>query len=180
MAKTLVGVYDTLTDAERIVQELVEYGFSRSDILLASHQANGRPSADIYVGEWVSAAASGDVIERLMERGVSTPEARAYAFGIRPGGVLVLLEASDSLADRGLEIMNRMQPVAMDDRAARWRQEGRTGVNANTAPYTSSEIRSNPDPNTGPYTAARKHAYATEEYVVATVASEHADVATDA
>jgi hypothetical protein len=35
MAKTLVALYDTFTDAERVVQELIEDNFSRSDIHLA-------------------------------------------------------------------------------------------------------------------------------------------------
>ena len=30
MAKTLVALYDTFTDAERVVQELIEDGFARS------------------------------------------------------------------------------------------------------------------------------------------------------
>ena len=34
MAKTLVALYDTLTDAERVVQELIDDGFARSDVHL--------------------------------------------------------------------------------------------------------------------------------------------------
>jgi SOS response regulatory protein OraA/RecX len=39
MAKTLVGLYDTFTESQQVVQELVENGFSRSDIKLATHSA---------------------------------------------------------------------------------------------------------------------------------------------
>jgi hypothetical protein len=31
MAKTLVALYDTFTDAEHVVQELIEDGFARSN-----------------------------------------------------------------------------------------------------------------------------------------------------
>ena len=42
MAKTLVALYDTFTDAERVVQELMEDGFTRSDIHLALDHTRGR------------------------------------------------------------------------------------------------------------------------------------------
>ena len=35
MAKTLIALYDTVTDAERVVQELMADGFARRDIHLA-------------------------------------------------------------------------------------------------------------------------------------------------
>ena len=35
MAKTLVALYDTFTDAEHVVQELIADGFARSDIHMA-------------------------------------------------------------------------------------------------------------------------------------------------
>ena len=42
MAKTLVALYDTFTDAEQVVQELIEDGFARSDIHLAlDHTRSG-------------------------------------------------------------------------------------------------------------------------------------------
>ena len=42
MAKTLVALYDTFTDAERVVQELMEDGFTRSDIHLALDHTKSR------------------------------------------------------------------------------------------------------------------------------------------
>ena len=35
MAKTLVALYDTIADAERVVHELIAGGFARSNIHLA-------------------------------------------------------------------------------------------------------------------------------------------------
>ena len=35
MAKTLVALYDTFTNAEHVVQELIQDGFARSDMHLA-------------------------------------------------------------------------------------------------------------------------------------------------
>ncbi len=54
MAKTLVALYDTFTDAERVVQELIEDGFSRSDIHLALDHTEGRETHTASV-EWDAA-----------------------------------------------------------------------------------------------------------------------------
>jgi hypothetical protein len=39
MAKTLIGVYDTVADAEQVVRALHTHGFARRDIRLATHRA---------------------------------------------------------------------------------------------------------------------------------------------
>jgi hypothetical protein len=41
MAKTLVGLYETFAEAEQVVQDLVNHGFARSDIQLATEHAPG-------------------------------------------------------------------------------------------------------------------------------------------
>lgn len=41
MAKTLIGLYDTFTEAEQVVKELEKHGFSRSDIRIATHNTGG-------------------------------------------------------------------------------------------------------------------------------------------
>ena len=54
MAKTLVALYDTFTDAERVVQELLKDGFVQSDVHLAFDHTQGRPAQRSSV-EWDSA-----------------------------------------------------------------------------------------------------------------------------
>ena len=73
MAKTLVGLYDTFTDAERVVQDLVKHDFSRSDIHLATQSAThaaGRTAdpADAREAMWGSGGT--DLMAELTERGV--------------------------------------------------------------------------------------------------------------
>jgi uncharacterized protein (TIGR02271 family) len=138
MAKTLVGLYDSLTDAERVVQDLVESGFSRSDIRIAAPHVESRRGDTAYVGEWISVNGEGEMIDTLTDLGVPTDEASSYAEGVRRGGALVILETSDDWADRGLEIMDRMQPVDIEDRVTLWRQEGWTGHSATSASAASA------------------------------------------
>jgi stress response protein YsnF len=138
MAKTLVGLYDTLTDVEHVVQDLIAQGFSRSDIQVVAPDGEARRGKDAYVSKWVMADGGTDVVDMLEDLGVPTDEAISYAEGIRRGGALVVVESSDDWADRGLEIMNRLQPVDINERAMQWRKEGWTGGAVHAASSTAT------------------------------------------
>ena len=67
MAKTLVALYETFTDAEHVVQELLEDGFARSNMHLAlghttSHAAHAASvkGDSAYEGATLLAIAGGD------------------------------------------------------------------------------------------------------------------------
>jgi len=139
MAKTLVALYDTLTDAERVVQELIDDGFSRSDIHLALDHTKSRTAHTSSV-EWDSAYEGASLIDTLADLGVPYDEAHSYAEGVRRGGALVVVESSDDRAERGMEILRRLHPVDIHERTVQWRQEGWTGYDANaiTSTPTSS------------------------------------------
>src|SRR5919197_2838195 len=139
MAKTLVALYDTFTDAERVVQELIEDGFARSDLHLAVDPTKSRAAHAVSV-EWDSAYEGANLIDTLADLGVPHDEAHSYAEGVRRGGALVVVESSDGRAERGMEILRRLHPVDMHERTAQWRQEGWAGYDANaiTSTPTSS------------------------------------------
>ena len=129
MAKTLVALYDTVTDAEQVVQELIADGFTRSAIHLALDHTKSRtaPSASV---EWDAAYEGAHLVETLADLGVPYDEAYAYAEGVRRGGALVVVESSDDREERGMEILRRLHPVDIHERTAQWRHEGWTGYDA--------------------------------------------------
>jgi len=129
MAKTLVALYDTVTDAEQVVQALIADGFSRSDIRLALDHTKSRtaPSASV---ERDAAYEGANLLDTLADLGVPHDEAYAYVEGVRRGGALVVVESSDDRAERGMEILRRLHPVDIHERTAQWRQEGWTGSDA--------------------------------------------------
>jgi uncharacterized membrane protein len=57
MAKTVVGLFDDFSEAQRVVQELVNNGFAREDISLAANDAAGE-----YTKETASSGMSGTAI----------------------------------------------------------------------------------------------------------------------
>jgi stress response protein YsnF len=140
MAKTLVALYDTFADAERVVQELIADGFARSDIHMALDRTKSQAVHASSV-EWDSAYEGANLIDTLADFGVPYDEAYAYAEGVRRGGALVVVESSDDRAERGMEILRRLHPVDIHERTAQWRQEGWTGYDATamtSTPMTST------------------------------------------
>jgi stress response protein YsnF len=138
MAKTLVALYDTCTDAEHVVQELMKDGFTRSEVHLALDHTEGCETPHAAI-EWDSASEGETFFDPLVDLGVPHEEAHAYAEGVRRGGALVVVESRDDRAERGMEILQRLHPVNLHERTAQWRQEGWTGsdATARTSPAAS-------------------------------------------
>jgi uncharacterized protein (TIGR02271 family) len=139
MAKTLVALYDTCTDAEQVVHELLADGFARHDIHLAlDHTRSGVAHASSGGGD--AAYEEAYLTETLVDLGVPYDEVQAYREGVRRGGALVVVESSDERAEHGMEMLRRLHPVDLHARTAQWRHEGWTGddATASTSTPTSS------------------------------------------
>jgi uncharacterized protein (TIGR02271 family) len=79
---------------------------------------------------------------------VPEEHARYYEEGIRRGGTLVTVTASDERADEVMDIMNRHNPVDIEERAAQWRaggftagQSGAMGTSTATGGATGATAR---------------------------------------
>jgi len=82
-------------------------------------------------------AAIGGLTGALVDAGVDENDAHAYAEGIRRGGALVTVRASDAEVDRIVDILDDEGTVDFEDRETTWRSEGWTGTTA-TAPNTTA------------------------------------------
>ena len=128
MAKTLVALYDTCTDAERVVHELIDDGFARSDVHLALDHTTSRTASSSVARD--AAYEGATLMDTLTDLGVPSDDAHSYAEGVRRGGALVVVESSDDRAERGMEVLRRLHPVDIHARTSQWRQEGWTGSDA--------------------------------------------------
>lgn len=72
-------------------------------------------------------ALAGGLIGGLAKAGVSEEDAHRYAEGIRRGGVLVLVYADDTNAERAADVLNRHNPVDIEDREKSWKESGWKG-----------------------------------------------------
>lgn len=69
-------------------------------------------------------AAAGGLVGGLIGLGIPRDEADVYAEGVRRGGYLVIVNAADEDADRAADVLDRYDPIDVDERAAAWRDEG--------------------------------------------------------
>jgi uncharacterized protein (TIGR02271 family) len=87
------------------------------------------PLAAVIAGAGIGATAGG-LISGLTRLGVPEDDANYYAEGVRRGGTLISVDASDDRAEHAVAIMKRHGAVEIDKRAAQWRDEGWSGFDA--------------------------------------------------
>lgn len=105
MAKTAVALYDTENEAQQVINELTNVGFSRSSIRMIDDNDS-------------------DTVTTLTSAGLPRSDADAYFEGIRRGGHLVMITTEDDEIDTAVDIMDRYNSVNIQERAEMWRGEG--------------------------------------------------------
>lgn len=89
----------------------------------------------------VAGAATGSVVAGLVDLGMDEEEAGYYAEGIRRGGALVSVDVtSDEHTQRAEDILNRYNPVDVNERGESYRESGWTGYDEKAQPYTQDQI----------------------------------------
>lgn len=86
-------------------------------------------------------AVAGGLIGSLVEMGVPEEQANLYAEGIRRGGTLVTIATDDTRANEAVEILNRHNPIDVNQRADSWRSSDQWNRFDETAqPYGTSDF----------------------------------------
>lgn len=198
MAKTVVGLFGSPQQAERVVRDLLDSGFNRDDISLTARHEDGDTAADldasgsvssesggtkagtgaatgatigtaiggvggllaglgllaipgvgpiIAAGPLVAAltgagigAATGGLLGGLVGLGIPEEHAGLYAEGVRRGGYLVIVNASDDDADRAAEIFDRHDPIDIDEQSTSWRDTGWQGYDEKAPAYSGAPL----------------------------------------
>ena len=85
-------------------------------------------------------AATGGIVGALTQAGVSDDEASRYAEGVRRGGTLVSVRASEQDRAR-IEALLNESSVDIQNRSAAWQNTGWTGFDAASSPLAPDDIR---------------------------------------
>jgi uncharacterized protein (TIGR02271 family) len=183
--KTIVALFDSISDAQDAVRDLVNAGIARDRISLIANDREGSYGSGLdrtttmdqdddlgnagggaatgavvggiggavlalsafaipgigpvvaagpliagLVGAGVGAAVGG-LVGALIDAGIPEEHAGYYAEGVRRGSALVAVEADETRVDDVVDILERYEPVNIDERVAEWRRSGWTGFNAN-------------------------------------------------
>lgn len=85
----------------------------------------------------VAGGVTGGLIGALVDMGVPEESAHYYAEGVRRGGTLVSARVADNRTNEAVTILNRHDPVDINERVSTWRESGWSTFDPNTEPYTS-------------------------------------------
>jgi len=142
--RTITAFFDNRQDADEAIQRLVAEGVSRTSINIvegsqgsAKGSTAARSSSQEDMGFW----------EALKDLFLPDEDRSTYAEGLRRGGYLVTVRASDAQYERVIDILDDEGTVNLDAREASWRQEGWTG-------YGSASSRSSSGTGVGGTTGA--------------------------
>jgi hypothetical protein len=87
----------------------------------------------------VAGGVTGGLIGGLVDLGIPEDTAQYYAEGVRRGGHLVTVRTADHMSDRAVDLLNRHNPVDINERSATWREAGWQGFNEQGEPYARRE-----------------------------------------
>ena len=90
-------------------------------------------------------AVAGGILGALVDYGISKEDAPVYAESIRRGGTLVSVRAEESRADQAELIMQRYEPMDMEERGRAYREHGWQSYDPNAPFYAEKERREERD-----------------------------------
>jgi hypothetical protein len=102
------------------------------------------PLASALIGAGVGAVAgavTGGIVGGLVNMGVPEEDAHYYAEGVRRGGTLVIATVDDNWLETARSIMQRHNPVDLNERSGQWRQGGWGGFDTQAEPYSADDLR---------------------------------------
>jgi stress response protein YsnF len=130
--RTITAFFDRRSDAEEAVRRLDAEGISRDSIrLIPGYERDtavvGNPDArslgDAGTSFWIS----------LRDLFLPYEDSATYAEGLRRGGFLVSVNASDAEYERVMDILDDEGTIDIDERADSWRAEGWSGPTSTAA-----------------------------------------------
>lgn len=140
MENTVIAVYDSYAQAQNALNELLSSGFSRSDVQLS-------PDTDSTTTQSTTTQDSGGSGIGNFFRSLFGMEDQhrehgdIYSEAVRRGScVLTVNAASDEQRDLATDIMNRYDPIDIDERSSQWRSQGWTGYDESAPAYTTADI----------------------------------------
>lgn len=157
MKSTVLAVYDDISKAQAAMEQLVKTGFGRNDMELitgeqgrdlASAQAGTRADSDPEIDHTKSGTKVNLVFDSIFggEYGGSSSDqdyhGDVYNEALRRGScVLAVQSGNDEQHAEIINVMDRFDPVDIDDRAANWRSQGWSRYDSSAPRLSDDEIQ---------------------------------------
>lgn len=147
MSTTVVGIFNSVEQAQQAAQELETLGISRERVAITrGHEGTdytvyGGPGAQDYrEPKHVKGGISG-FFENLFGSDVDERDRGLYAEAARRGRSVVTVTVADDQVDRVADMMNRYDAVDVDRLEAQYGATGYTAYDPSAPVYTSEESR---------------------------------------
>src|SRR5829696_1993619 len=132
--RTITAFFDSREDANEAVERLVSSGVARSDVTLVEGsggtQGTARSSQGTVSSRSYPQEEGTGFWEALKDLFLPDEDRATYAEGLRRGGYLVTVRATDAQYDRAVDILDDEGTVDINERESAWRSEGWTGYGA--------------------------------------------------
>ncbi|MBC7857587.1 MAG: YsnF/AvaK domain-containing protein [Burkholderiaceae bacterium] len=136
MQHTIAAVFERQNQAEQAIDDLVASGFSRDNVRLSQSlpESSGQSADEGSFGASIKSFFS-DIFGSATH-----PDTELYSEAVRQGHYVLTLDmADDDLVERATEVLDRHDPIDIDDEANKWRAGGKlTGSGAQTMAQQSS------------------------------------------
>lgn len=146
MTSTVIGIFDSHGDAQNAMNDLFKSGFTHSDVKLSptentleARQAalRGNEQREPTEGGW----SIGNFFRSLFGTDQHADDADLYAEALRRGSFMLSVHASSpDQRNKAADILQRYNPVDVDQRAATWRSTGWKGYQSAAPVYKEEEI----------------------------------------
>jgi uncharacterized protein (TIGR02271 family) len=123
--RLVTAFFDSRSDAEQAISRLHEAGIAQDGIRLTASDQDGGTSRGTDTQSFPEASAG--LWDSLRDLFLPDEDRHTYTEGLRRGGYLLSVEASDAQYERVLDILDDEGTIDIDERANSWREEGWSG-----------------------------------------------------
>ena len=144
MANTIVGVYDNFQSAQAALNDLIKNGFAIERVRLSPEDETVAARQSALLHESAPEERSRGVFgmfRNLFSAPEETRHPDIYSEAVRRGSFLLAVHTdTDEQDEKVSDIMNRYDPVDIEERASYWQTEGWSKFEQGAAPYSETEI----------------------------------------
>ncbi len=147
MTKTLVGIFDDYTAAQRAVQQLSQAGIKQGDISIARNDEGrgyttygGANSTDYTTGTSIGDKIS-NFFDGIFGTDINDDERGVYAEAVRRGSTVVIVNSDDKTLDRAAEFLNNAGAIDVDRRHAQYQSSGYKQFDQKAPLYNEEQTR---------------------------------------
>jgi len=134
MAHTVIGMFDNATEAQRAVQELLNQGFSQSDIDISNQNTDATPTSTADTDD------DNDGIGGFFRSLFGDDDADRYTqVARRSGSIVTVYTQTREEAERAADLLDDYGAVDVDERAAQYGYSTRTGANTTMTDATMAD-----------------------------------------